>query len=63
MSSAHTTTTTTTVDVLTTAFERAGHAWVLALVGALVVGLGVIVLVAGWHRRTTRNGRHRRESG
>ena len=51
--------TTTTADILTTAIERAGHAWVLVLIGALVVGLGVIVLVAGAHRRTTRNGKHR----
>ena len=51
--------TTTSGDILTTAIERAGPAWVVALIGALVVGLGVIVLVAGWHRRTTRNGRHR----
>lgn len=42
---------------LTRAFEGSSHVWVLVLLGAVVVGLGVIVLVAGQYRRPGPHGR------
>ena len=56
-----TTTTVSPDDPLTRAVEGSGHIWVLVLIGVVVVALGVIVLVTGWHRLPGRDGRHRPE--
>jgi hypothetical protein len=49
-------------DPLLRAFEGSSHIWVFVLLGVVLVAIGVIVIVAGWHglplRKTTHLPEH-----
>ena len=48
-------------DPLLRAFEGSSHVWVFVLIGMVLIAIGVIILVAGWHVLPLRQAQHRPE--